>query len=53
MSELTGNVMDAAVCYQKAIQQDSNKLANRMVCSIVLCDDNKSAYATITIPQNK
>ena len=37
MSELTGNVIDAALCYQKAIQQDPNKLANGMVCFTVLC----------------
>lgn len=33
---LAGNVLDAAVCYQKAIEQDSNKLANRVVCIVVL-----------------
>lgn len=29
---LTGNVLDAAVCYQKAIEQDPNKLPNQVVC---------------------
>ena len=29
---LTGNVLEAGVCYQKAIEQDPNKLANRVVC---------------------
>ena len=29
----TGNVLDAAVCYQKAIEQDPNKLANQVVCT--------------------
>ena len=29
---ITGNILDAAVCYQKAIEQDPNKLANRVVC---------------------
>ena len=29
---LAGNVLDAGVCYQKAIEQDPNKLANRVVC---------------------
>lgn len=32
----TGNVLDAAVCYQKAIEQDPNKLANQVVCIYVL-----------------
>lgn len=31
LSVLAGNVLDAAVCYQKAIEQDPNKLPNRVV----------------------
>ena len=38
---LTGNVLEAGICYQKAIEQDPNKLANRVVCfvfrNVVVC----------------
>lgn len=33
---LTGNVLDAAVCYQKAIEQDPNRLSNRVVCYTIV-----------------
>ena len=33
---LTGNVLDAAVCYQKAIEQDPHKLASRVVCDVMI-----------------